>query len=296
VPLGQKYRLDFRREPAAEASLAEFLQLGKYRNGYVATSSKSSFSAYHFGLKGGFVEVSPVNGFCIFDWVRILEEAKKIMCVDSSALNLVNQLGIGVGRRYYWTWHNIRAVAVANRNTPHLADGWEKFVPVEFDGQTYPPYLHDNNASQHIVEYAARYCPPGTRGLDIGGGANPYPYASCTLDVKQGQDIEKVKEFGHDLDYIFSSHMLEHLDDQPAFVYKAWEALKRGGTLFLYLPHPSCGLWSPKNPEMQGRYGHKYLRSPKETKALLRSVGFRVIDSSSNPDYYFSYYVVGIKK
>ena len=50
-----------------------------------------------------------------------------------------------------------------------------------------------------------------------------------------------------DLDYIFSSHCLEHVDDWVGALDYWASRLKPGGVIFLYLPHYSQEYWRPWN-------------------------------------------------
>lgn len=98
---------------------------------------------------------------------------------------------------------------------------------------------------------AAKIAPlivPYTRGfgVDVGCGAfKPYPHF---IGIDSGKQYGRpVTDITHDgealpfadgvLDFVFSSHFLEHVVDYKACLADWWRALKVGGHLVVYLPH-----------------------------------------------------------
>lgn len=89
------------------------------------------------------------------------------------------------------------------------------------------------------------------KGIDIGcGPTKVLPHAigidSCKdvelfgLDFKPDlvcEDACKLAIPDADLDFVFSSHLLEHIEDTRAALTEWWRVLKVGGYLVLYLPH-----------------------------------------------------------
>lgn len=104
----------------------------------------------------------------------------------------------------------------------------------------YPDYLKSGNRVEVVKFLAEKYC--RGRGVDIGAGNWPLKGARAIENNKE-ENAYKIKEADNSLDFVFSSHTLEHLDKwQDAL--KGWHrALKSGGVLFLYLPHPYCKMW-----------------------------------------------------
>lgn len=89
------------------------------------------------------------------------------------------------------------------------------------------------------------------RGLDLGcGPSKPYPHFIGVDNCRDTQlfgiqmqpdvrcDAMGLSLFADEsLDFIFSSHTLEHLDDDVGALREWWKKIKPGGHLCLYLPH-----------------------------------------------------------
>ena len=290
VPIFEKYKLKLTRNLKAEKRLMELFNLGEYEDGYVVTNSDSSFAHFDFNIPDA-IEVEQINEFTIVDWCGVIDNARYVYCVDSAVANLINQLGLAKDRRYIKTWHDIRDSGEADRLTPNLFS-WKRAAFAKHDGEKYPNYINDGNAMSHIVNRASKWC-KGV-GLDIGGGAHPLPGAEkVDLDkVDLNKDGVKIKA---GQDYIFSSHCLEHLKKPAEVISQLSLVLKPGGILFLYLPHPYITYWHPGAPAVTGEYGHKHILDPNEVKIWVEKAGLKVLEMTSEPDHYYSYYIVASK-
>lgn len=104
------------------------------------------------------------------------------------------------------------------------------------------------NESKKIVWEVAKYL--RGRGVDLGAGEFRVLPHVITVDNcnhnKFGYDIrpdvysdcDKLEIFGSaTLDFVYSSHLLEHIEDTRAALKEWWRVLKQGGYLILYLPH-----------------------------------------------------------
>ncbi len=92
-----------------------------------------------------------------------------------------------------------------------------------------------------VVEY--------TRGKGLDLGCGPFKLYSHFIGVDNGhhwgtkgvdvvQDCEKLDLFAsQSLDFVFSSHLLEHIEDYKSALKEWWRVIKPGGYLILYLPH-----------------------------------------------------------
>lgn len=122
-------------------------------------------------------------------------------------------------------------------------------------------------------------------GLDIGcGRAKGYPHFigvdrdGAHLKHKTNLDADVVVEdaarlpmfSSGSMDFVFSSHLLEHLADTKVALAEWWRVLKPGGHLCLYLPHkdfyPNVGK-PGANPD------HKHDLLPADIEAIMSKIG-----------------------
>lgn len=160
--------------------------------------------------------------------------------------------------------------------------GWE------FEGVFYPDYLFVGGASFAIQRTARQHCTG--QGLDIGAGLWPLPGA-VAVDLERGPGAGRtLAEFpAHSQDFVFSSHCLEHITAWEDALREWIGKLKSGGRLFLYLPHPDCGIWRPGSPFVGD--GHKWAPTPAGIKAALERLGGRVLACDDGPDMMQSFFV-----
>ncbi len=114
------------------------------------------------------------------------------------------------------------------------------------EGNEYPQFQAEGNAAQFALPYAKHFCKG--RGYDIGCNRTEWSLpGSIPIDVsfEDGYDAFNLPDAG--VDYIFSSHCLEHIPNWvDALDY--WDSnLKSGGVMFLYLPDYSQTYWRPWN-------------------------------------------------
>lgn len=81
--------------------------------------------------------------------------------------------------------------------------------------------------------------------IDIGAGGSPITENAICVDGREygkvdiiTDDLYNLYTFGmlHDADVVYSSHCLEHLDNDTSAIKSWWMLLKQGGILILYLP------------------------------------------------------------
>lgn len=156
-----------------------------------------------------------------------------------------------------------------------------------YEGKQYPEYLKHGNACRFIVATALEFC--HGKGLDVGAGKWPFPGAR-PIDTLHGLDAMALPlAAGAEVDYIFSSHCLEHLAD-PVGAIEHWKThIRPGGVLFLYLPHPDMKYWQPTR-------NRKHLHSwqPAEMAQMLRDLGFENVLHGER-DLAWGFGVVGFK-
>jgi len=152
----------------------------------------------------------------------------------------------------------------------------------------YPDYLKFGAALEAVRPLAGKYC--RGRGLDVGAGRWPLA-GSRAIEDAADENAYVLKESDESLDYVFSSHTLEHLE-RPWDAIGEWSrVLRHRGVLFMYLPHPACEMWNPKYLPF-----HRWCPDPVvlETR-LSQEFGYEIIYITYLPDAFFSFVVVAQK-
>lgn len=155
-----------------------------------------------------------------------------------------------------------------------------------YRGARYPDYIRRGNAMRFIEPFAKQFCIG--RGIDVGGGSWPLPGAQV-VDVGVGVDAYHLPAGCDELDYIFSSHCLEHLENTVRALEHWQSRLRSGGVLFLYLPHPDMIYWRPQNCRK-----HLHTFYPADMERMLSELGFDELLRSER-DLAWSFAVVGRK-
>ena len=125
---------------------------------------------------------------------------------------------------------------------------------------------------------------PYTRGLGLDVGCGPTkPFQHFT-----GVDNQHHQVFGHEIrcdviaeahdlsrfasqshDFVFSSHLLEHIEDYKTVLREWWRVIKIGGHLCLYLPHKE---YYPKRGTTGANPDHKHDFLPEDIIAAMQEV------------------------
>ena len=117
---------------------------------------------------------------------------------------------------------------------------------IEFKGKIYPKFQGQGFGSQFAIPYAKHIC-KGI-GVDIGCMKEEWSFPdSIPVDLSFNDGFHALNLPQNELDYIFSSHCLEHILDWVTVMDYWYENLKEGGVLFLYLPDYSQEYWKPWN-------------------------------------------------
>lgn len=117
---------------------------------------------------------------------------------------------------------------------------------IEFNGKKYPFFQTQGNAAQFIIPFAKQVC-KGV-GVDVGCNRQEWSYpGSIMIDptIDSRYHATNFPDNAQELDYIFSSHCLEHLDRWVSVLDYWISKLKKGGVVFLYLPDFSQNYWNP---------------------------------------------------
>lgn len=169
-----------------------------------------------------------------------------------------------------------------NPEVEREAGGWR------YEGGFYPDYLHQGGASHLIARVALRHCQG--RGVDVGAGLWPLPGAT-PVDIWRGPGAQaSIEDFSPgELDFVFSSHCLEHIADWQEALTSWCSLVRPGGTIFLYLPHPESAIWRPGSAFVGDE--HVWAPTPEVIKEALAERGFEEVESDEGPDHYMSFYV-----
>lgn len=117
---------------------------------------------------------------------------------------------------------------------------------IEFKNKKYPYFQSIGNASQFAIPFAKHVC--HGEGYDIGCMKEEWSFPGSTpIDLSFQNGFHATNLPKNNVDYIFSSHCLEHILDWVSVMDYWYDTLKIGGTLFLYLPDYSQEYWRPWN-------------------------------------------------
>jgi len=120
-----------------------------------------------------------------------------------------------------------------------------KVYTICYKDKIYPAFQTQGFASQFAFPFAKQFCEG--KGYDIGCNKIEWSYpGSIPIDpILNEYDAYNLPH--SEVDYIFSSHCLEHLPHWVNALDYWITNLKKGGFLFLYLPHYEQEYWRPWN-------------------------------------------------
>ena len=131
---------------------------------------------------------------------------------------------------------------------------------------------------------------PQSIGIDNDKDVSLFGNSPSEADLKCSADDMSIVA-NQSMDYVFSSHMLEHFEDYITPLREMWRVLKQGGYLLLYLPHkdfyPNIGL-EGSNPD------HKHDFTPKDIIEAMKKIGGwdMVENQDRNEGDEYSFFVV----
>ena len=151
-----------------------------------------------------------------------------------------------------------------------------------------PKFQSNGFASRFCFPFALEVC-KGI-GYDIGCMKKEWSLpGSIPIDLSFEDEYHANKLPKTDVDYIFSSHCLEHINNWVETLDYWYESLKNGGTLFLYLPDYSQEYWKPWNNKK-----HVNIFKPEFIRDYLEDKGYKKI-FVSNVDLYNSFIAIAEK-
>lgn len=159
---------------------------------------------------------------------------------------------------------------------------------ITFKNDQYPIWQSEGNAARW-VRPLQDYLLSG-HGLDIGYSKEEWRYpAAMGIDPAHNPEWHAMKLpdcHGGQWDYITSSHMLEHLQENWMTCLDYWlSKIRSGGMLLLYIPHNSQTYWKPENNR---KHVHSFDGS--EIKSYLQGLAHKVFVSGC--DFNHSFVVV----
>lgn len=117
---------------------------------------------------------------------------------------------------------------------------------IHHNGNKYPKFQSEGFAAQFAIPVANKVL--SGHGIDLGCNRPEwaFPGASLLIDPEIDLAYDAMNIPKGEYDYIFSSHLLEHLNDW-VYVLQYWRGnIKVGGKVFLYLPNADDqSYWRP---------------------------------------------------
>ena len=157
---------------------------------------------------------------------------------------------------------------------------------ISFNGKEYPLFQAEGFAAQFAIPFAKHICKG--KGYDVGCMKKEWSFpGSIPIDISFNEPWHALNLPEKNVDYIFSSHCLEHLDDWVQAISYWHECLKKDGVLFLYLPHWDQEYWRPWNNRK-----HKHVLTRKIVTEYMESLEFHNIFSSKR-DLNYSFMIIG---
>jgi predicted SAM-dependent methyltransferase len=142
---------------------------------------------------------------------------------------------------------------------------------IEYKKEIYPLFQTKGNAAQFAIPFAKLVC--NGEGYDIGCMKKEWMLpGSIPIDLSFEDDYHALNLPKKNVDYIFSSHCLEHIEDWVDVMDYWYDCLKNGGTLFLYLPDYTQEYWRPWNNKK-----HKHVFNSSLIRDYLTNKGYKKI-------------------
>jgi predicted SAM-dependent methyltransferase len=158
---------------------------------------------------------------------------------------------------------------------------------IEFNGKKYPKFQSEGNASQFVIPFAKHICKGN--GVDVGCNRIEWSFPGSSPVDPVINEYNALNFPQENLDYIFSSHCLEHLNDWVSVMDYWYDKLKQGGTIFLYLPDYSQEYWRPWNNRK-----HLNIFTPEIIYDYMENKGYKNI-FKSGVDLNNSFIIIGEK-
>jgi SAM-dependent methyltransferase len=121
-----------------------------------------------------------------------------------------------------------------------------KIELIEYEGVTYPKFQSLGCSANYTFTFAKEFC----KGVGYDIGCNRKEWAlegAIPIDLIFDDPYDAYNLPDGKVDYIFSSHCLEHLPNWVSAL-EYWDTkIDKDGVIYLYLPHYSQTYWRPWN-------------------------------------------------
>jgi len=135
----------------------------------------------------------------------------------------------------------------------------------------YPAFQGEGYAAKFAIPYALSVCKGS--GYDIGCGRLDWSLpGAIPIDPVIDEEWHANKLPLSKVDYIFSSHCLEHIPDWVTTMDYWRDHLNPNGVLFLYLPDFSQEYWRPWNNRK-----HLHVFTPDIIRSYMHSRGYQKV-------------------
>lgn len=159
---------------------------------------------------------------------------------------------------------------------------------IRFKDKEYPAFQSQGFAAQFAIPYAKHVCKG--KGIDVGCNREEWMFPGALPVDPVINDYTALNFPYNNLDYIFSSHCLEHLQNWVDVLDYWTSKIKAGGVLFLYLPDFSQEYWKPWNNRK-----HLNIFTPEIIAGYMQDNNYKNI-FKSGVDLNHSFMVFGEKK
>ena len=159
---------------------------------------------------------------------------------------------------------------------------------IQFKNKTYPKFQSQGNAAKFAIPYAQMVC--NGVGVDIGCNRKEWSFPnSIPIDLQFNDGYSALNLPDIKINYIFSSHCLEHIPNWVEVMNYWYDKLESEGILFLYLPHYSQEYWKPWNNRK-----HLHIFTPEIINDYMKDKGYKNIFRSEK-DLNDSFMIFGEK-
>jgi len=260
---------------------------------------------YELASLPGFFPIPKVNN--VLDLVSVIGSCKAVVCSEGGISHIARAVGtpaiVVYGGFAHPDWNGYKEqINICNEkwcsycyNPKPCENKIERLCMKEITleqvihsvgGLSKMDYLSNHDAKHPIEEDASNWCKG--EGVDVGGGHWPLKGAH-SVDDRPEENAYMLTAKSGTLDYVFSSHCLEHLDRPKEALIEWIRALKKRGLLYLYLPHTD---YMPWRKESMPRW-HKHNLYLLDVLEMLE--GIEVIEII-HKDFWFGQKIIGRKK